>query len=170
MPRIIAGWVTILSRSDGSLFGRREFAGYLKPRIPHQLDDMVLAAIRDPRKRAAMTPGDVSVLAVFGHRKAVEAVRTSTVQTLLAGFLAVAVAIDLHGDMRDVFMALAPLFRSAELLNEQMEDIAASLNAADISEQAVDDILRFGGRPVSNRSLSAFGLREEGAGLDFRYV
>jgi hypothetical protein len=159
-----------LSRSDSRFFARREFAGYLVFRIPHQLDDKVLVAISDPQRRAAMTPEDVDVLSVFGHRKAVEAVRNSTVQTLMDGFLAVAVAIDLQGDMREVFMALAPLFRSAELLNAQIDDLVASLISQDVSNQAVDEVRRFAERPISSRSLSAFGLREEGASTDFRYI
>lgn len=92
---VTAGRVIILSR-NGPLFDRREFAGYLKRRIPHPLDDKVFTAMVDPQKRAAMAPEDVSVLAVFGHRKAVEAVRTSDIQTLNSGFLAVAIAVDLQ--------------------------------------------------------------------------
>lgn len=159
-----------LPQVSGRTFGHREFAGYLKRRIPHPLDAKVLAAIKDPQKRAVMTSDDVAVLTVFGHRQAVEAVRTSVVDALMTGFFAVAIAIDLHGDTRDVFMALAPLFRSAELLNTRTEDILAGLRLAGASAQSVYEIQRFGDRPVANRSLSAFGLREEGSGVEFRYV
>jgi hypothetical protein len=170
LVRGTVGRVTTLSRSDRPLFDRREFAGYLKRRIPHPLDDKVLTAVVDPRKRAAMTPEDVSVLAVFGHRKAVEAVRNSDIQALSSGFLAAAIAVELQGDMRDVFMGLAPLFRSAGLLGARTEDIVAGLTSAGASAQSVDEIRRFAERPLANRSLEAFGLREEGSGSDFRYV
>jgi hypothetical protein len=165
-----SGRVIILSRSSGPLFDRREFAGYLKRRIPHPLDGEVLAAIVDPRKRAMMAPEDVGVLAVFGHRMAIEAVRTSDIQTLNSGFLAVAIAIDLQGDAREVFTALAPLFRSADLLNARIEDMVTGPAFAEASAQSVDEIRRFAGRSPANRSLKAFGLREEGSGSDFRYV
>jgi hypothetical protein len=139
------------------LLDRREFAGYLKRRIPDPLDDKVLTALIDPQKRAVMTPDDVSVLAVFGQREAVEAVRISDIRRLDSEFLAVAIAIDLQGDMREVFMALAPLLHSAYLLNRGIEDIAAALTSAGASAQSVKEIQRFAKRPSANRSLKAFG-------------
>ncbi len=90
--------VTTLPRNDSPPFSRREFAGYLKMRIPHPLDAKVLVAVKDPKLRAAMVPEDISILSVFGHRKAVEAIRSGSLEALRDGFLAVAVAIGLHGD------------------------------------------------------------------------
>lgn len=159
-----------MSRSDKPVFDLREFAGYLKRSTPHPLDEKVLAAISSPQRRAAMTPDDVSVLTVFGHREAVEAVRTSDIQTLNYGFFAVAIAVDLKGNMPEVFMALAPLFHSANLLNARTEDIVVGLMDAGASTEAIDEIRRFAGRPAANRSLKAFGLREEGSGRSFRYI
>jgi hypothetical protein len=112
--------VIILPQGDGGTFSRREFAGYLKARMPSPLDARVLAVIRDPRERAALGPGDVGVLSAFGHRKAVEAVRTSSALALADGFLGLATAIDLNGDIREVLMALAPAFHSAELYGDSL--------------------------------------------------
>ena len=166
----IGGKVTILPLDDGPLFARREFAGYLKMRIPHPLDEKVLLAINDSKLRAAMTPEDVSVLSVFAHRKAVEAVRSASPDALRDGFLAVAVAIGLTGDIREVFMALAPLFHSAQLLHVTDEEILESLSDLGVSRSSIDEIRKFSQRPEKGKSLSSMGLRQEGSGANLRYV
>lgn len=167
---VTTGPVIILPLNDRSVFGRREFAGYLKLRIPHALDDRVLAVLKNPRMRAAMGPDDVGILSVFGHRKAVEAVRSSSSEVLIDGFLAVAVAIDINGDTREIFRALAPLFHSARLLSVGNEEILAAVASRGASSASLDEIRRFSQRPERDKSLSAMGLREEGTGNDFRYV
>jgi hypothetical protein len=162
--------VIILSQDDKRFFGRREFAGYLRLRIPHPLDAKVLSAIQDARIRTKMGPGDVGVLSVFGHRTAVESVRSSSLDVLRQGFLAIAVAIDLDGDMREVFRSLAPLFHSARLLNVTDEEILSSLRPWGASAMSVEEIRRFSERPENAKSISAMGIREEGFGEQFRYV
>jgi hypothetical protein len=141
-----------------------------KLRIPHPLDARVLAAVADPERRAAMVPEDVGGLSVFGHRKAVEAVRSGSPEVLRAGFLGVAVAIDLHGDIREVFRVLAALFHNARLLNVTDEEITAFLASAGVSPSSLNEVLRFSQRPEKDKSISAMGLREEGVGEKFRYV
>jgi hypothetical protein len=83
---------------------------------------------------------------------------------LRAGFLGVAVAIDLHGDIRKGFRALAALFHSARLLNETDEEITAFLASAGVSPSSLNEVLRFSQRPEKDKSISAMGLREEGVG------
>jgi hypothetical protein len=64
------------------MFRSRDCAGYLRFPIPHPLDARVLASLNDRRMRDRMQPADVGILAIFGYRKAVEAVRTNNVATL----------------------------------------------------------------------------------------
>jgi hypothetical protein len=75
------------------------------------------------------------------------------------GLFAVATAVDLKGDMPEVFMAFAPVFHSANLLNKRTEDIVVGLMDAGASTEPIDEIRRFAGRQAANRSLKAFDLR-----------
>jgi hypothetical protein len=149
------------------MFRSREFAGYLRFPIPHPLDARVLAALTDRRMRDQMKPDDVGILAVFGHRKAVEAVRTRNVATLKEGFLGTAVASELNGDYREVCMGLVVLFHCARLLQVPDQEVIDWAAASGYSQEAVDTLQAFSRRTERDRALSAFNLRETGSGHDF---
>lgn len=149
------------------MFGRREFAAYLILPIPHPLDARVLTAIHDPAMRDKMNPDDVGTLAIFAHRKAVEAVRAGNVALLKEGFIAIAVAIELNGDYREEAMGLAVLFHCARLLQVSDQEAIDWVAASGFSQDAVDTVRAFSQRSERGRDLSAFNMRERGAGQDF---
>lgn len=149
------------------MFRMREFAGYLSYPIPHPLDNRVLAALTDREKREKLQPNDVGILAIFGHRKAVEAVRFSNISTLKEGFLAVAVANELNGDYREVCMGLAVLFYCARLLRLTDNEVIDWVVASGFSHKAVDTLWAFSQQTERDRSLSSFGLHATGSGSDF---
>ena len=149
------------------MFRSRDFAGYLLMPIPHALDTCVLAALQESGKRDKLNPDDVGILAIFCHRKAVEAVRTNDVAMLREGLLGVAVASELNGDYREVCMGLAVLFYCARLLHVTDKEIIDRAVASGFSQQAVDTLQAFSRRTERDRALSSFGLREVGRGRDF---
>ncbi len=106
----VASGVSAVGEDRCHMFRRPDFAGYVQFPIPHPQDARVLAALTDRGMRDKMGPDDVGILAIFGHRKAVEAVRTHNIATLKEGFLGIAVASELTGDYRKVCMGLAVLF------------------------------------------------------------
>jgi hypothetical protein len=149
------------------MFRRREFAAYLILPIPHPLDARVLAAITDPAMRNRMTPDDAGILVIFGHRKAVEAVRNKSVALLKEGFIGIAVAIELNGDYREEAMGLVVLFHCARLLQVPDQEAIDWVASSGFSHDAVQTIRAFSRRSERERALSAFNMRESGAGKDF---
>jgi len=154
-------------KGESLVFRMRDFAGYLLIPIPHALDTYVLAALTDRGKRDKMNPDDVGVLAIFCHRKAVEAVRTNNVATMHEGILGIAVASELNGDYREVCMGLAVLFYCARLLRVTDDEIIGWAVASDFSQKAVDTLQAFSRRTERDRTLSAFNLKVTGTGHDF---
>jgi len=149
------------------MFRMRDFAGYIGFPIPHPQDARVLAALNDRKMCDRMGPDDVGILALFCHRKAVEAVRTNNVAILHDGILGIAVASELNGDYREVCMGLAVLFYCARLLHVSDKEVIDWAVASDFSQKAVDTLQVFSQRSERDRALSAFGLREVGQGRDF---
>jgi hypothetical protein len=149
------------------MFRSREFAGYLRFPIPHPLDARVLTAITDSRMRNRMNPGDSGILAVFSHRKAVEAVRKGSATMLKEGFSGAAAAIELNGDIREVFLGLVVLFHCARLLHVADKEVIEWIASSGFSPEAVETIQGFSRRSERDRSLAAFHLREQGSGENF---
>lgn len=149
------------------MFRSREFAGYLLFPIPHPLDDYVLATITDREKRNKLNPDDAGILAIFGHRKAVEAVRNNSVATLKEGFYGIGVAIELNGDYREEAMGLVVLFHCTGLLHVTDKEAIEWVASSDFSQDAVDKVQAFSRRTERERSLSAFSMKESGSGQDF---
>ncbi|HKS69671.1 MAG TPA: hypothetical protein VJQ45_04595 [Ktedonobacterales bacterium] len=149
------------------MFRMRDFAGYIGFPIPHPQDARVLAALNDRKMRDRMTPDDVGILALFCHRKAVEAVRTNNLAILREGLLGIAVASELNGDYREVCMGLATLFYCACLLQVTDKELIDWAIASDFSQKAVDTLQAFSRRTERDRALSAFNLRVTGSGHDF---
>ncbi len=149
------------------MFRMRDFAGYIGFPIPHPQDARVLAALNDRKMRDRMGPGDVGILALFCHRKAVEAVRTDNVGTLKEGILGIAVASELNGDYREVCMGLAVLFYCARLLRVTDKVLIDWAVSSGFAQKAVDTLRAFSQRTERDRSLSAFNLRVIGAGHNF---
>lgn len=149
------------------MFRRREFAGYMILPIPHPLDARVLAAINDRELRNKVSPDDAGILAIFAHRKAVEAVRNSSVALLKEGFIGIAVAIELNGDYREEAMGLVAPFYCARLLPVPDQEAIDWVASSGFSQHAVDTIRRFSQRPERDRAVSAFNMCESGSGKDF---
>ena len=149
------------------MFRIRDFAGYIGFPIPHPQDARVLAALNDRKMRDRMGPDDVGILALFCHRKAVEAVRTNDVATLHAGILGIAVASDLNGDYREVCMGLAVLFYCACLLHMTDKEVIDWAVASGFSQKAVDTLQAFSRRTEQDRALSSFAMHAFGQGRDF---
>lgn len=149
------------------MFRMRDFAGYIGFPIPHPQDARVLAALNDRKMRDRMGPDDVGILALFCHRKAVEAVRTNNVAILQEGIVGIAVASELNGDYREVCMGLATLFYCARLLHVTDQEVVDWGASAGFSQKALDTLQAFSRRTDRDRALSSFGLREVGQGRDF---
>ena len=154
-------------KGKSPMFRMRDFAGYIGFPIPHPQDAYVLAALTDRGKRDKMNPDDVGGLALFCHRKAVEAVRTNNVATMHEGILGIAVASELNGDYREVCMGLAVLFYCARLLYVTDKELIDWAVSSGFTQKAVDTLRAFSQRTERDRSLSAFNLKVTGAGHDF---
>lgn len=163
----LANYVWRQGKGESLVFRMRDFAGYLLIPIPHALDAYVLAALTDRGKRDKMNPDDVEVLAIFCHRKAVEAVRTNNVATLYESIQGIAVASELNGDYREVCMGLAVLFYCACLLHVSDQEVIDWAATSGFSQKAVDTLRAFSQRTERDRALSAFNLKVTGAGHDF---
>jgi len=165
-----------LSALESLLSGDRTWA-YAKAEIPTEIDARLTELIStlvglsiDERTAIGdhLTRKVGGGLRVFAIRMATSAVRTGDSQEVLLGLRALALHTD-PDDPRDIFVAVAPLWRASELIGapaQALFDEAAAFTASEVS----GFIRTFPRRAPEGRRLADFGFHEEGAGATFRFV
>jgi hypothetical protein len=155
----------------------KQFNGYLRIRLPHELDvvvDQVVAAYRSatPAVRQAIVsdlhPRAAGVLSAYGERMAAIAVRSQSVEPLQRGLVAMGVADRRLEHYRTNLYVLAAVNHSAVAIGSDLPNVIDSI-APDLPEAALARFRRFTERSERDKSLQAFGLGVVGAGGTFRY-
>ena len=156
----------------------KQFDGYLRRRLPHELDGIVgsiVDAYRQglPPLRMEML-GDMSaraagVLSAYGERMAAIAVRNRSEEVLSQGLVAIGIADTALDDPRNNLLVLAVVNHSASMLGTDLERLLDGV-AADLPRSALVNFRAFAARAATDKSLSAMGLGTSGSGETFRYV
>jgi hypothetical protein len=164
-----------------SVFGYlrdRRFDGYLRRRLPHELDRLVDAAVAAYRSgstetRQAMTndlgPRVAGVLSAYGERMAAMAVRTRSAEPLRRGLVAMGVAEEHLDDSRTNLIVLGAVNHSAKTIGTDLATIIDDV-AADLPARVLGTFRTFDSRSERDKSLQAMGLGTQGVGDSFRYV
>ncbi|MGW1029997.1 hypothetical protein ACWD4J_41160 [Streptomyces sp. NPDC002577] len=162
-----------LSRLQGS-----RFRGYLKVRLPHDLDAEVTSVItaymsssERARQETITRVGSrvAAVLSAYGQRMASMAVRTNSVEVLRRGVVAVGLAEGRLEDPRDNLFVLAAVNDGASLIGTSLGRLIADV-ANRLPPSALPGLREFDEREESGKSLQAMGLRGVGSGPTFLYV
>ncbi|WP_234341729.1 hypothetical protein [Streptomyces sp. NRRL S-646] len=164
---------------DASLSRLRDkrFNGYLRIRLPHELDTEVEAIIaaymRGPvTARQKMAEGvdrrAAAILSAYGQRMASTAVRTISVEPLKRGLVAVSLAEGRLDQPYDNLFVLAALNDGATLVGTTLQTLLADV--ARVAPQAgLKAIQDFDQRQDRDKSLESMGLRRTGSGQTFLY-
>ncbi|MFD3472007.1 hypothetical protein ACFWWM_37895 [Streptomyces sp. NPDC058682] len=156
----------------------KRFNGYLKMRLPHELDSVVDSFIDAYQsatgKGRQELVGSVShraaaVLSSFGQRMAAQAVRSGSEKPLERAVVAIAIAEQRLLDPRENLIVLAAMNHSAELLNSSLPRIAARM-AGTIPPRITAALEEFCQRDEQDKSLKSMGLGASGSGGTFLYV
>lgn len=161
-------------------FAGKRFTGYLVMRLPHELDEVVTAAVAgyrraDPAARRAtaesVQPRAAGVLSAYGQRMAAMAVRTGSKEPLLNALVGVGLAQARLQDPRGNLIVLAAVNHAADTVVGQnalgglVDEVAGVLPAASAT------VLRtFADRPAHAKSLPSMGLQGWGDREHFLYV
>jgi hypothetical protein len=164
-------------QSPGELLTSDHFSGYLRQPIPSPADEVVRQVVQSylaaaPDSRAAVVSQldeeASQVLNAFAQREATRAVRSSSLQPIRLGLVAVGMGLP-GGDFRETQTALALLDHSARLLGSDLdaliEDISALLPPP--AHRPFADFLR---RDDRHSLLRPMGYAAQGAGSQFAYV
>jgi hypothetical protein len=155
----------------------KQFNGYLRLRLPHELDDVVnqvVAAYRSATlaERQAivsdMQPRAASVLSAYGERMAAIAVRSQSVEPLQRGLVAMGMAEGRLEDNRTNLYVLAAVNHSAVTIGSDLTTVIDGI-ASELPEAALAGFRRFTERSERDKSLQAFGLGVVGTGGTFKY-
>ncbi|MFB6560287.1 hypothetical protein ACFCYH_15605 [Streptomyces sp. NPDC056400] len=156
----------------------RRFNGYLKIRLPHELDSVVdsfidayQSATRKGRQElvGSVSPRAAAVLSSFGQRMAAQAVRSGSEKPLERAVVAIAIAEQRLLDPRENLIVLAAMNHSAELLNSSLPQIVARM-AGTIPPRITAGLEEFCQRDEHDKSLKSMGLGASGSGGTFLYV
>ncbi len=155
----------------------QEAPGYLREPIPvdldRDIDDLITTYLSSgaPTRiaiRDAVTPSWARKLAVYGERMAIASVRTGSEDRLFQGLVAAGLSIG-NEDYREVVRVLAPIYRSAQHLEVDPQDLftrAAETVGGDLPTFFGD----FPQRPDIDEILTVMGYKEQGSGEDFIYL
>jgi hypothetical protein len=114
-----------------------------------------------------LTDAHSFALLMYAERMANEAVRTGKLEHLQNGLCAVALE-DGRFDARENILVLSVLYRSAQKLGVDAEDLFAA--AATLAHGEMEGLIReFPARPESARSIEAMGYRETVGSAGFFY-
>lgn len=156
----------------------KEFNGYLRFTLPHELDAAVESVVETYRRssksvRAQMlndlSPRAADVLCVFGQRAAAMAVRTRSVAPLYRALVAMGMADARVEDAPWNLASLAAVNHSADLLGWSL---AALLDTTgpDLPTDALAAFRDFDARQPRDKSLQAMNLRVTGSSDTFLYT
>jgi hypothetical protein len=155
----------------------RQLIGHRLRRIPHPLDEVVVAVIRAYRTSTAseqvamldeLNRVGISVLCTFPERLAAVAVRGQDVEPLQQGLIALGMVAALLEDPRDHLFALAVINHGAQVLGTDLATLIDSV-IGEVPAAAVAQFRAFAARAEGDKSLAAFGRRTHGDGTEFRY-
>ena len=156
----------------------RDFNGYLRRRIPHELDALVEGVIDDylgasseirTSMREKLSPRSASVLTVYGQRAASMAVRERSAELVYRGLIGVGLGYEREDDKRALLYPLVALYDSAGRLGLSFRELVERA-AGDIPEAAARVLRTFDGRSERDKSLRAMAMSATGDGESFKYV
>jgi hypothetical protein len=157
---------------------QRERAGeYGKQQIPSPTDSYLLELMKrvnsmsaDQRDafHALLTDDDADLFGFFAERMATHAVRSASIEPVLAGLLAIAVTNQI-ADRRELVSPLALLYRAAEILRYDPAPLFQRA-ALPFDSEMSNEIRAFPSRSAESGRVQAFGYEEVGAGLTFEFV
>ncbi|MGW3122801.1 hypothetical protein ACWDBW_37760 [Streptomyces sp. NPDC001107] len=155
----------------------KRFNGYLRIRLPHELDTevemIVVAYMRGSAPvRQKMVEGvdrsAAATLSAYGQRMASSAVRTMSVEPLKRGLVAVSLAEGRLDQPYDNLFVLAALNDGATLIGTTLQSLLADV--ARVMPQAGSKAIQdFDQRQERDKSLESMGLRRTGSGQTFLY-
>ncbi|MGW6488175.1 hypothetical protein [Streptomyces sp. NPDC055056] len=158
--------------------GDRRFNGYLRIRLPHELDGQVEAVVAayidgsEPVRRAMTNQVNgriAAVLSAYGQRMASVAVRAQSVDALRQGLVAVALAEGHLDDPRDNLFVLAAVNDSATMIGTSLRQLIAGIEGL-LPSVGLAALKDFDQRDVRDKSIESMGIRREGAQGEFLYV
>jgi hypothetical protein len=156
----------------------RQFNGYLRRRIPHELDGAVDTVVEGyrvaaPRTRRAMLDQIdrpvAGVLSAYGERMAAIAVHTGSPEPLLRALIGMGMADAVLDDRRDNLIVLAAVNHAAASVGTDLDRLIEQV-AGVLPESAVETLRAFAGRSERDKSLRAMALATDGSGDTFRFV
>ena len=116
----------------------------------------------------ALTDDDADLFGFFAERMATHAVRSATIEPVLAGLVAIAVTNEVN-DRRELIIPLALLYRAAEILRYDPAPLFQRA-ALPFDSEMSNEIRAFPLRSVEHRSVKAMGYEERGSGSTFEFV
>ncbi|WP_261994374.1 MULTISPECIES: hypothetical protein [unclassified Streptomyces] len=158
--------------------GDRRFNGYLRVRIPHELDNQVEASLcaymDSPESIRRTTIDDVNghvaaVFSAYGQRMASIAVRTRSVEALGRGLVAVGLAEGHLDDPRDNLFVLAAVNDAASLIGTSLHRLIIDKQGL-LPSDGLAGIQDFDRRKTSEKSIESMGIRRVGDEQSFLYV
>ncbi len=160
-----------------SRFQDRRFIGYLRVRIPHELDAEVEAFVTaymsgpEPLRltmMGGMSQRAAAVLSVYGQRMAAVAVRTRSPEPLRHGLIAAGLAEAHLEDPRDNLFVLATINDSASLIGTPLHGLVTEVSPF-LPPSGVEALREFNQRQDHDKSIESMGIRRTGTGETFLY-
>ncbi|MFJ6896152.1 hypothetical protein [Streptomyces hokutonensis] len=154
-----------------SRFLDRRFNGYLRVRLPHELDaevDAFVIAYMNSPKPLDMGPRAAGVLSAYGQRMASVAVRTRAPEPLRRGLIAIGLAEAHLEDPRNNLYGLAALHDGASLIGTPFSGLVTEVSRY-LPPSGVAALRSFDRSTGRDRSIGAMGLRRTGEGETFLY-
>ncbi|MGW2722393.1 hypothetical protein [Streptomyces sp. NPDC001492] len=155
----------------------KRFNGYLRIRLPHELDAEVEAIVvaymsGSAQARQKMVESTdrraAAILSAHGQRMASTAVRTMSVEPLKRGLVAVSLAEGRLDQPYDNLFVLAALNDAATLVGTTLQTVLADVSRV-VPQAGLKAIQDFDQRQDRDKSLESMGLRRTGSGPTFLY-
>ncbi|MGW3105130.1 hypothetical protein [Streptomyces sp. NPDC001100] len=149
----------------------RRFNGYLRVRLPHELDAEVDAFViaymsrPEPLDLGRLAAG---VLSAYGRRMASVAVRTRSPEALRRGLVAIGLAEAHLEDPRNNLYGLAALHDGASLIGTPFSGLITEVSRC-LPPSGLAALRDFDGRQDRDKTIEAMGIRRTGEGETFLY-
>lgn len=155
----------------------KEFNGYLRIRLPHELDSVLETVVKEYRSGAdavrcqildLITPRAAEVLSCYGRRAASMAVRARSVDILTGGLIAMSLADGRLEDYRSNLIVLAAVNHSADMLGHGLGELLDGVGP-DLPAGAQATFRNFDARQPRDKTLQSMNLQVLGSGDSFLY-
>ncbi|MFF3967867.1 hypothetical protein ACFYZI_40725 [Streptomyces griseorubiginosus] len=162
---------------DLSRLRDKRFNGYLRIRLPHELDtevETIVAAYMQASTpvRQRMTDSidgrTAGVFSAYGQRMASTAVRAQSVEPLKRGLVSVSLAEGRLNQPYDNLFVLAALNDAAIVIGSTLKTVLADV-ARVLPQTGLTAIQKFDQRQDRDKTLESMGLRTTGSGQTFLY-